>query len=164
MTELPHPRLGISKAGLLISIAVLAFGLYTAITFFRSGGHGHAMTVLRALVAIPIGCVGVYLSFSTVCSVCGVSFTRRDLRTSEARAVEVMRAATTGDGNAVGRACTAAAGEPGTTRVTVEVCPKGHDLARLHAPGTSGGEPPRILAGAAARPIASAILALPASN
>ena len=161
MTEIPHARVDVSKVGLLVALALLAFGLYTAVAYFRSGGQGHGMTVLRALVAVPLGCIGIYLSFSTVCSACGATLARRDIRTSQPRAADVMRAAATGDGPAVARACTAASGEPGLARVAAEVCPRCRRLARLREPDTSGGDQPRTLTGEGARPIADAVLAVP---
>jgi hypothetical protein len=85
MSESPYARLQVSKTGLLLGLALLAFGLYTAVSYFRSGGQGHAMTTLRALLAIPVGCVVVYLSFSTVCSGCNKRLARNDRPCADCR-------------------------------------------------------------------------------
>lgn len=61
MTEPPTARLDVSKVGLLVGVALIAFGVYAAVAYFRSGGHG--LTALRALAAVPVGVVAIVLSF-----------------------------------------------------------------------------------------------------
>ncbi len=154
MTGAAHPRLEISKVGVLIGLALLAFGLYTTVTYFRSG-HGHAMTLLRALAAVPLGAVAVYLSFSTVCSACGAALTHQSIATSADRASSLMLAAAASDGTGLARALAAAQSSSGTVQVQIDACPQCRGLIRLRAPGTV---PERLLAGDAARPAVDAVL------
>jgi len=156
MSGSPFPRLDVSKVGLLIGLAVLAFGVYTSVTYFRSGGHGHAATALRALVAIPVGLAAVYLSFSTVCSGCGATLARRSLATSQVAAEMIVQSASAGDAPGLARAIESARGQPGAVRVEATACPQ----CRRQAQVTSLGQSPRVTGDAATR-VAEAVLALP---
>lgn len=157
MTETPYPRLDVSKVGLLVGAALIAFGLYATISYFRSGGHG--LTALRAVVALPVGAVAIVLSFSTVCSGCGARLETRTLSTSAPRASEVWRAAETSDGAALVRALGVARGERGSAKVGLEACPRCQRLVRTRADGGT-----RVLSGEPAGPAVAAVLALPAGD
>ena len=159
MSASPHPRLDVSKVGLLIGVGLILFGAYTLFSYFRPGGHGHAMAMLRGAVAVPLGPVIIYLSFSTVCSACGATLTRRQLSTSAAQATAIMMGASTGDAAGLARAYVAARRDPGPAAVTVEACPSCRRLVRL----SGGRQASRILANDTARPLADAVLAEPES-
>lgn len=156
MSGAAYPRLDVSKVGLLIGLALIAFGLYTTVTYFRSG-HGHAMTLLRALVGIPLGVVAIYLSFSTVCSACGAALTHRTIATSAERASAMMLAAAATDGAGVARALSAAEGQPGSAQIQVDACPQCRGLVRLRG----AGQRDRLLTGDAAHLVADAVLSGP---
>ena len=149
-----YPRLDVSKVGLLIGVALIAFGVYATVAYFRSG-HGHAMTMLRALVGIPLGAVAIYLSFSTVCSACGAALTHSTISTSRDRASALMLAAATSDGAGVVRALASAQAQAGSEAVQVDACPQCRGLIRLR----DGGQAPRLLSGDAARVVVDAVLA-----
>jgi len=151
----------VSKVGIVLGLALLAFGAYTLVTYFRPGGHGHAVTLLRAAAAVPLGAVAIYLSFSTACSGCGARLASRQISTSAARATALMMAAAASDGTGVARAFAAARTESGAVRVTAEACPRCRRLVRVNA---GGGQPARVLAGDAAPAAAEAVLAGSESN
>ncbi|HVT08520.1 MAG TPA: hypothetical protein VHO67_13760 [Polyangia bacterium] len=156
MSGSPFPRLDVSKVGLLIGLAVLAFGVYTSVTYFRPGGHGHGATALRALIAIPVGLAALYLSFSTVCSGCGASLVRRGLSTSQVAAEAILQAGAAGDARALARAVESARGQSGAVRVELTACPQ----CRRQAQVKSLGQSPRITGDAAVH-VAEAVLAIP---
>jgi hypothetical protein len=154
MPPTTYARLDVSKVGLLVGLALLAFGVYASVSYFRSGGHG--ATALRALVALPVGVAAIALSFSTVCSGCGARLESRRLSTSAARAADLQRAADTADAAAVARALAGAANEAGAAAVRLEACPQCRRLVRLQA---GGGR--RVLSGDPAVAVADLVLGLP---
>ncbi|MFL5306812.1 MAG: hypothetical protein ACJ8F1_16465 [Polyangia bacterium] len=157
MLSTPYARLDVSKVGLLVGLAVLAFGVYASVSYFRSGGH--AMTALRALAALPVGVTAIVLSFSTVCSGCGARLEGRRLSTAAARAADVQRAAEAVDAAAVARALAGAANEPGPAQVRLEACPQCRRLVRVQT-----GSSKRMLSGDTAVALAELVVGLPQPN
>ncbi|HEY4186473.1 MAG TPA: hypothetical protein VGP07_15460 [Polyangia bacterium] len=125
-------RLAISNSGLGVGLTLLGFSLYTIATAF---GRGHGTTILRGLVALPLGLVIVYLSFSWVCSTCGATLRRSVVDTTPARASEVARALLEGGRAAAAQAWEAARGQRGAARISVQACPQCRRLARLRFRG-----------------------------
>src|SRR4249920_2320399 len=138
-TELmtPAPQLMASKVGVALGVTLLAFGGYVVISYVARGGH--AMTLLRALVALPVGVVAIYLSFGWKCSVCGKALERSELDTAPARAETLALAAAAGDGTGAARAFEAARLEQGAVHVSVEFCSTCRRLARVRVKGMNGG-------------------------
>jgi hypothetical protein len=156
MDPAPSPQLMISKAGIAVGLALLAFGAYTTISYFARGGQ--ATTLLRAVAAVPLGVVAIYLSFQWGCSVCGVAFKRVEVSTSTTGAGALAEAIARRDGIAAARALTAARGQGGNARITADYCPQGRDLARVRVSGAgAGGAGTRVMSGATARPLIDAL-------
>ena len=146
----------VSKPGIAIGVALLAFGAYTTISYFSRGGH--AMTLLRAIAALPIGAVAIYLSFQWGCSVCGVALKRAEVSTSTIAAGAFAEAIARRDGTSAARALTGARSQGGNARITADYCPEGRDLARVRVSGASlSVDGTRVINGATARPLIDAL-------
>ena len=147
-------RLAVSNSGLGVGLALLGFSLYTIATAF---GRGHGTTSLRGLVALPLGLVIVYLSFSWVCSACGATLRRSVVGTTPARASEVARALVEGGQVAAQQAWEAARGQRGVARISVQACPQCRQLARFHFRGVDAKvDGVRLVTGEAAPPFIDA--------
>jgi hypothetical protein len=150
------PQLFVSKVGVAIGLALLAFGVYATATHVTRGGH--AVTLLRALVALPIGVVVIYLSFGLRCSICGAVLKRSALDTSARDAASLAGATASGDGGAAARRFVAARQAAGSTHVGIDYCADGRDLVRVRVSGApAGGDGAQLLLGEAARPLVDAI-------
>jgi len=156
MDPAPSPQLLISKAGIAVGLALVAFGAYTTISYFYRGGH--AMTLLRGVAAVPLGAVAIYLSFQWGCSVCGVALKRAEVSTSTIAARAFAEAIARQDGTGAAHTLTGARGQGGNARITADYCPQGRDLARVRVSGASAGaDGTRVISGPAARPLIDAL-------
>jgi len=156
MDPAPSPQLMISKAGIAVGLALLAFGAYTTISYFARGGH--ATTLLRAIAAVPLGAVAIYLSFQRGCSVCGVALERAEVSISATGAVTFAEAIARRDGTGAARALAGAGGQGGKARITADYCPQGRDLARVRVRGAGTGiDGTHVISGAPAHPLIDAL-------